>query len=257
MLRCSADGCLARLALPTESSPSSSTTGADVERLLHVPAGHVHVALHGVDPQYRVLRRGDLERSLGRHGLRPGYILFIGSASPRKNLATLIQACRRLWADGRSTQLVVAGPSQPRAVPGASGDIAAGRIAWIGYVPEGDLPALYNGAAVAAFPSSYEGFGLPALEAMSCGTPVLVGRGGAIPEVVGDGGVLLDPLDPDTIARELVGLLDHPARRERVRGRGLERSRAFTWSRTARDTVNAYRQVLRLTTPPACSAPPR
>ena len=222
----------------------SATTSAEVQRLLRVPAGRVHVAQHGVDPQYRVLSGEDVEPKLGRYGLLPGYILFIGSASPRKNLARLVQACRLIWAGGRKTQLVVAGPAQPRAVPGAAGDIAGGRIAWIGYVPEGDLPALYNGAAVVAYPSTYEGFGLPALEAMSCGTPVLAGRAGALPEVVGDAGVLADPLDVHAMARELVGLLEHPAHRERVRELGLERSRAFTWSRTAYDTVKVYRHVI-------------
>jgi glycosyltransferase involved in cell wall biosynthesis len=222
----------------------SATTSADVQRLLHVPADRVHVARHGVDSRYRVLSRDDIEPTLGRHGISPGYILFIGSASPRKNLARLVRACHLIWADGRTTQLVVAGPARSAAVPGAAADIAAGRIAWVGYVPEGDLPALYNGAAVLAFPSSYEGFGLPALEAMSCGTPVLAGRAGALPEVVGDAGVLVDPVDVNAMARELVGLLEDSGRRSRLRELGLERARSFTWSRTADDTTEIYRHVM-------------
>ena len=222
----------------------SAVTGADVRRWLHVPAGRIHVAQHGVDPHYRVLPGEDVVRTLVRYGLQPGYILFVGSASPRKNLARLVQACRLMWAGGLNIRLVVVGPAHARAVPGALDDIAAGRISWIGYVAESDLPILYNGAAVVAFPSTYEGFGLPALEAMSCGTPVLAGRAGALAEVVGDAGVLVNPLDAHAMARELLGLLEHSARRERVRALGLARSRAFTWSRTARDTVKAYQHVL-------------
>jgi glycosyltransferase involved in cell wall biosynthesis len=218
----------------------STTTGADVQRFLRVPAGRVHVAHHAVDPRFAVLSAQACAPVLCRHGLSPGYVLFIGSASPRKNLATLVAACRRLWAGGSGAQLVVAGPARPGEIPGAAADIAAGRIAWVGYVPEDDLPALYNAAAVLAFPSSYEGFGLPALEAMSCGTPVLAGRAGALPEVVGDAGVLTDPSDAGTMADALSRLLADAGRRADLRDRGLERARGFTWARTAQQTVAAY-----------------
>ena len=159
----------------------SQTTADDVGRFLGVPSARIHVARHGVDARFTTLPEPDLRRVRQRHGLQPGYVLFIGSASPRKNLAALVSACRRLWAAGGDTPLVVAGPVGPHAIPGAGADVAARRIRFLGYVPEGDLPALYNDAAVLAFPSSYEGFGLPALEAMRCGTPVLGGprRGAA------------------------------------------------------------------------------
>jgi glycosyltransferase involved in cell wall biosynthesis len=219
----------------------SATTGADVQRFLHEPGDRVHVAHHAVDPRFAVLSPEACAPVLARHGLSPGFVLFIGSASPRKNLATLVQACRRRWADGATTPLVVAGPARPAEIPGAAQDIAAGRISWLGYVPEADLPALYNAAAVLAFPSSYEGFGLPALEAMSCGTPVLAGRAGALPEVIGDAGVLTDPTDPAAMATALDGLLTDPARRAVLRDRGLQRASGFTWARTAQQTTAAYR----------------
>jgi glycosyltransferase involved in cell wall biosynthesis len=219
----------------------SETTGADVQRFLRVPASRVHVARHGVDPRFHVLTPEACAPALRRHGIAPGFVLFVGSASPRKNLATLIAACRRLWDAGEPTQLVVVGPARPAAIPGAACDIAAGRIAWVGYVAEDDLPALYNAAAVLAFPSSYEGFGLPALEAMSCGTPVLAGRAGALPEVIGNAGVLIDPTDAVAMADALTGLLHDEPRRARLRDRGLERARGFTWARTAAETLPAYR----------------
>jgi glycosyltransferase involved in cell wall biosynthesis len=218
----------------------SATTADDVRRFLGVPAARVHVAHHAVDPRFRPVDAAESAAVLRRHGLSSPFVLFVGSASPRKNLATLVQACRRLWADGGAVPLVVAGPARPDEIPGAAQDIAAGRIAWVGYVPEAELPALYTAATVLAFPSSYEGFGLPALEAMSCGTPVLAGRGGALPEVVGDAGVLVEPTDAAAMADALGALLRDAPLRARLRERGRQRARGFTWARTAQQTVAAY-----------------
>ena len=227
----------------------SATTGADVQRLLHVPADRVHVARHGVDSRYRLLSRDDCEPTLHRYRISPGYILFVGATSPRKNLAKLLEACRLIWAGGRPTKLVIVGPAQPRGLPALADDLATGRINSLGYVAEADLPALYNAAAVLAFPSSYEGFGLPALEAMSCGTPVLAGRAGALPEIVGAAGVLADPSDVHALAREIVSLLDDSGRRSRLRELGLRRAHSFTWSRSAAETTEIYRHVLRIPDP--------
>jgi glycosyltransferase involved in cell wall biosynthesis len=221
----------------------SATTGDDVARFLGVPRERIHPAHHGVDPRFRVLPTGVCDRALDRHGLSRGYVLFVGSAAPRKNLAALVAACRRLWADGLAVPLVVAGPVRPQAIPGIEPDVAAQRIHRLGYVAEDDLPALYNGAAVLAYPSSYEGFGLPALEAMRCGTPVLAGRGGALPEVVGDASVLVDPHDDDAMARALHRLLTDEAQRSSLRTRGLRRAQGYTWARTAARTAAVYRRL--------------
>jgi len=110
-------------------------------------------------------------------------------------------------------------------------------------VAESDLPALYNDASVLAFPSSYEGFGLPALEAMRCATPVVAGRAGALPEVVGDAGVLVEPTDDAAIAAALDALLRDEPRRARLRDLGLQRSATFTWSHAAAQTAAAYRAL--------------
>jgi len=246
------DDALQRLWLPATARAAhgivtvSATTGADVQRYLHVTSARVHIARHGVDARFRPLSKDDLEKALRRYGLSPGYIFFIGSGSPRKNLDKLVGACRLMWSRGGRTRLVVAGPARSAAITLAGDDIAAGRVVCTGYVPEQDLPALYNGAAVVAFPSSYEGFGLPALEAMSCGTPVLAGLAGALPEVVGDAGVLVDPADVAGMARELADLLDDGNRRSRLRELGLQRARSFTWSRTADETSDVYRRLMQV-----------
>lgn len=221
----------------------SATTGHDVEHFLGVPSDRVHVAHHGVDPRFRVLESDVVDDWLHGQRLSPGYVLFVGSASPRKNLPALVNACRRLWSAGVNAPLVVAGPARVEDVPGAHADIAAGRIRSLGYVAEPDLPALYNAAAVLAYPSSYEGFGLPALEAMSCGTPVVAGRGGALSEVIGSAGVLVAPTDDDEIAHAIGRILSDESHRCSLREHGLRHAQHFTWSATASRTVAVYRQI--------------
>jgi glycosyltransferase involved in cell wall biosynthesis len=113
-----------------------------------------------------------------------------------------------------------------------------------GYVSEGDLPALYSGALCFAYPSYFEGFGLPPLEAMSCGAPVLTGNLTSLPEVVGDAGLTVDPFDTEALADALARLIDDAALRAELRGRGLERARGFDWRDTARMTLQVYRRVI-------------
>lgn len=221
----------------------SASTKADVERLLHVSPSRIHVVPHGVDPHFREMPEETYRPTLAKRGLSPGYVLFIGSGSRRKNLLTLVAACRLLWNDGHRIQLVIAGPASITAEPAVQDELDASRIVQLGYTPEADLPALYNGASVFAFPSSYEGFGLPVLEAMRCGTPVLSGVGGALREVAGDAAVLIDPRDPAAMARELRSLVRDPILRARLHDRGLRRAQHFTWARTAERTAEVYRMV--------------
>jgi len=158
------------------------------------------------------------------------YVLTVGTLEPRKNLARVVQAARRLGAELR-----VVGA---RGWGEVSADGAGVRA--LGEVPDDELAALYRGARAVAYPSLYEGFGLPVLEAMACGAPVVTSRGGATEEVAGDAAVLVDALDPAAIA---AGLEDAAARRDELRAKGLERARAFSWDRVARETLTVYEQV--------------
>jgi glycosyltransferase involved in cell wall biosynthesis len=223
----------------------SATTGRDAERFLGVPADRIHVVHHGVDPRFRVLGPETVEPWRERLRLPSDFVLFVGSASPRKNLPALVEACRTLWSSGVEVPLVVAGPARPQEISGVDADLAAGRIRALGFVAEAQLPLLYNAATVLAYPSSYEGFGLPALEAMRCGTPVVVGRGGALPEVVGAAGVLVTPTDATAIAGELGRVLRDEEHRRALRERGLDHARQFTWPAAASRTATVYRQVAR------------
>ena len=116
-------------------------------------------------------------------------------------------------------------------------------VRFIGYVPDADLPALYSGALCFAYPSYFEGFGLPVLEAMQCGTPVVAGNRTSLPEVVADAGVLFDPFDEKEIAETLRRVIDNPEARAEFRAKGMERARTFSWKRTAQLTLEAYERA--------------
>jgi glycosyltransferase involved in cell wall biosynthesis len=157
------------------------------------------------------------------------YILAVGSRSPHKNLQAAIRAVSQLDSD--RLPLVIAGGSNRRIFAGQDGDV--GRFHEAGYVTDGELRALYEHAACFVYPSLYEGFGLPPLEAMACGCPTVVSNTTSLPEVCGDAALYCDPRNPEDIAAGLRMLIQVPARRDELRRRGLARAREFTWGRAA------------------------
>ena len=174
----------------------------------------------------------------------PPYLLAVGTLQPRKNLEAALVAFERAGDAGLEHELVVIGARGWRddAVVGrVRGSRYAARIRLTGFVPDDELAALYRGADALLFPSRYEGFGLPALEAMASGTPVVATRAGALPEVIGEAGVLVDPDDPDALSTALLELLADADRRARLRAAGLRRAEGFTWAACAERTVAAYR----------------
>ncbi len=175
-------------------------------------------------------------RALARHGVRRPYVLATGTLEPRKNLPRLISAFASLPAEiAAGHQLVLAGaPGWETADTFAHVASHSALVKTLGYVPEEDLPALYRGAEVFCYPSLYEGFGIPVLEAMSCGAPVLTSGRSSMPEVAGDAARYVDPHDTADIARGLHELLADPSKRRTLASRGLERAQSFTWEATAR-----------------------
>jgi glycosyltransferase involved in cell wall biosynthesis len=200
--------------------------------------------------QFRpVTSNEELQRVRHTYGIKGEYILSVGAIQPRKNLGRLITAydrLRRLNPDGSLPKLVL-----------------AGKCAWLydetlrtireldltdsviltGYVPESDLPALYSGATCFVYPSYFEGFGLPPLEAMQCGTPVIVGNQTSLPEVVGDAGVLVDPFDVEALAAAIGKVISDSDLRERLGVQSLARAKLFDWQETARRTLAVYHEA--------------
>jgi len=193
----------------------------------------------------------ELSRIRKTYGLEREYILSLGSIQPRKNLARLIRAYSLLRggdAKKRLPQLVLAGKRgwlYDETLRAAAEHKIDRDIVLTGYVHEDDLPALYSGAICFLYPSYYEGFGLPVVEAMQCGTPVIVGNRTSLPEVVGDAGILIDPFNPKDLADAIAHLVSNPGARDELRQRGIERAKAFNWLETARLTLQVYEQGVR------------
>jgi alpha-1,3-rhamnosyl/mannosyltransferase len=177
-----------------------------------------------------------------RFGLAAPYLLAcVGSGHPRKNLRGVVEAFDALSDAGLRLAIVGRADRDREALAAIETSPRRDRIVLLGHVEETDLPAIYAAAAVFCFPSLYEGFGLPALEAMACGTPVVCSNTSSLPEVVGEAAVTVEPTDPRALADAVSGLLTDETRRHALSAAGLARARTFTWQRTARLTLNAYR----------------
>ncbi|MFQ5749094.1 MAG: glycosyltransferase family 4 protein [Planctomycetota bacterium] len=231
----------------------SRHTGEDVIRTLGVPRGRTQVIYHGVDDRFRQAAEGNgtRERAARLPGLgeRP-YFLFLGSLEPKKNLPFLLRAFGAALEGGLRADLVVAGRAgwRAEAVREAARELPGlrTRVRFLGFVPDADLPLLMAGARALVLPSRFEGFGMPVLEAMAAGVPVLHSDRGALPEVAGGAGRSFDPDDVEGLA-ELLGRIDEDDTLwEDLRRAGLERSRPFTWERCARETLAAYQRALGL-----------
>lgn len=230
----------------------SRHTAADAVRLLGIPAERVHVVPLGVGPPYGPLPAGT--GSAEGHGfalrLPERYGLYLGGFDPRKNLATLFRAWRCVHAATGVPLVVAGGVPPPGARLGEPPQQTARRVGLpdealviTGTVAAADLPELYRRASVFAYPSHYEGFGLPPLEAMASGAPVVVSSATSLPEVVGDAGLLVPPDDPERWVEALRRVLEDHALAERLRRDGLSRAARFTWRETARRTRAVYAAV--------------
>ena len=222
----------------------------DIINTYHVNPQKISVIPLSAGDRFRPIKdEEELQRVRQTYGIKGEYMLSVGAIQPRKNLGRLVAAYARLHhakSEGKLPKLVL-----------------AGKCAWLydktlrtikelqlndsvivtGYVPESDLPALYSGAICFIYPSYFEGFGLPPLEAMQCGVPVIVGDRTSLPEVVGAAGILVDPFDVDALAAAIEKVISDSDLRTELGVQGLARAKLFNWQETARQTLAVYRKA--------------
>lgn len=222
----------------------SQAMADDIHDCLGVPSGRLRSIPLGISPDFRRPSDPDRISVLRRHRLERPYLLFVGTLEPRKNIPFLVEVFERLSDfDG---DLVLVGATGWKAEPILSRlhhSRCAGRIRRIPEAGDADLPALYAGAECLVFPSLYEGFGFPPLEAMACGTPVISSRGGSLAEILDGAADLLSAFDADQWAGAIGRMRSDTARRADFVRRGLARARQFDWNETARRTWQAYREL--------------
>ena len=208
-----------------------------VERF-RVPASKVTVIYNGVDNCFYPRDAAEICEVCAALRISQPYVLCVGSLEPRKNLRRLMEAwaIAQQKADGEVSLVVAGAPGSSRVFPALSMP-AVPRVVFTGYVPDSYLPALYSGAAAMIYPSLYEGFGLPPLEAMACGTPVVTSGTSSLPEVVGPCATLVDPEESESIAEGMLKILSNARLRETLKKEGLQRAQRFTWDATARTTL--------------------
>jgi glycosyltransferase involved in cell wall biosynthesis len=226
----------------------SATVRDDLRTVLRVPPERASITYEGVEPEFRRLDRSQCASlAAERYGLPAGYLLSLGTREPGKNRAAVFQAVRLLLDEGRDVHLAVVGQTgwRTEAEEAAVKETRlSGRVHFTGYVPQEDLPAVYNAASAFVFPSLYEGFGLPALEAMACGVPVVTSNASALPEVVGDAALKVEPSEPKAIAAAIGRILDDGTYAGLLSQAGVERAGEFSWEGCALATVAVYRRVL-------------
>jgi glycosyltransferase involved in cell wall biosynthesis len=226
----------------------SASTKQDIIKFLEVDPDKISVIYPAAASYFKPIKdRRLIDAAKRRYGIDGDYIGFFATLEPRKNAISLIRAYSRLKREGQTKhKLVLAGST------GWDSDDVFKLISKLGlesdvigtdYVPDEDLPLLMNGAEVVVYPSLYEGFGMPPLEAMACGTPVVTSNTSSLPEVVGDAGIMINPEDVEGLADGIESVLGNPKLQEEMRQKGLAQAKKFSWEQAARETLQVYKDI--------------
>jgi glycosyltransferase involved in cell wall biosynthesis len=225
----------------------SNSARDDLLRFHNIPAERVNVVPEAAGPDFRPIRDRVLRARIRlRYGLPERFVLYVGAIEPRKNLPRLVEAFAQARRRGIPHELVCVGPYgwSSRDLYDQVNRLGLRRIVhFTGYVPAEDLPTIYSLSEFFVFPSMYEGFGLPVIEAMACGTPVITSNTSSLLEIAGDAAETADPLDADALAAALVTLATSRDRRCELAARGVERAQQYSWTRTAKEMLALYRRI--------------
>lgn len=226
----------------------SHATRQDIINLLNVSPERVTVIYLAANPVYRLITdQQEVQKAAWRYGLPADFIIFVGTLEPRKNVPTLLKALRLLCDGGADVHLAIVGRKgwlYEDIFTSITDLKLADRVHLLQDVSNEDLARLYNAARCLALPSYYEGFGLPPLEAMACGTPVVVSDCASLPEVVGDAGLLIDPTNPESLADALERVLTDSDLAADLQQKGLHQASKFSWARAAHQTMSVYELLL-------------
>jgi glycosyltransferase involved in cell wall biosynthesis len=224
----------------------SQATRQDLMRLFKIEAKKITLAYHGAEETFQPLNPETMEQTLLKsYGIKKPFALFLGTLEPRKNIPTLLKAFAGIQ-DQIPHDLVLVGQRGWKWEP-IFQEIERlkiqSRVHWAGYVPDEDRVLFYNGADFLVYPSWYEGFGMPLLEAMQCGCPVIASNVSALPEVIGPAGLLIDPAQPEDLQRTMLRLINEPGLAEKMKKAGFDQSRQFSWEHSARKTLEVFEKL--------------
>jgi glycosyltransferase involved in cell wall biosynthesis len=227
----------------------SQSTKNDCIKYLNVPEEKIKVILEAADPKYKPLNdKDEIKNELkANYGINYPFILFVGRIEARKNVPTIIKALYKLKKKGMSHKLVIIGGKgwKYKEVIETIANLELQKdVIFTDYVPDEDLVKFYNVADLLAYPSLYEGFGLPPLEAMACGTPVVTSNTSSLPEVVGSAGIMVNPNEPSDLVDAIYEVLTNDGLKDDLRKKGLDRAKLFSWRKAAHETWKVYEEIV-------------
>ena len=226
----------------------SNYTKEQIFKIYKIPRKKIEVIYCGVSDEFRVIKdQTKIRHIAAKYGIQGPYILFVGRIEPRKNIIRLIRAFRALRSETKNNHKLVIAGMQDDQFKDFNRQIGKMQsedgVLFTGRVSRRDLPYIYNGADLFVYPSYGEGFGLPPLEAMACGVPVITSNTTSLPEVVGDAGVMIDPYDTGELVASMKRLLSDESLCNRLRQAGLQRATHFTWETAAKETLKVYQEI--------------
>lgn len=227
----------------------SNCTKEDIISYYNVSSEKIKVIYNAVDERFTPQKSQEIAKVRNRYGLNFPFILYVGTLEPRKNIPFILKAFHNIRKNYIDYKLVIAGKKgwkYKEIFDTINALNLQNHVVFTGYVLDEDLPGLYAAADLFVYPSLYEGFGLPPLEAMACGTPVITSNTSSLPEVVGDAGIMVDPHNVNKLADSICRVLSNKKLKECMVEKGLEKAREFSWERCASETLNVYEEVYNL-----------